>query len=169
MDNKFEDLKLRTAFACMCCDGDIAPEEVALIRVIAHSLALFANGGIDERLHELLAEINEKGTLFLKEFLKDIASESLTADEELALLSIAVKTIQADNRIEYSEIKFFKALRANMKVVDDETILSHVEGIEDYYLSQDIRVEQWQLFENYLESVNLQPFPKGTFETIAAR
>ena len=51
---------------------------------------------------------------------------------------VAVQTIRADKNIEYSEIKFFKVLRSNLKVVTDETLLEKIEGIDENYLAQDI-------------------------------
>ena len=35
MELNFNNLLLRTAFSCMACDGEIAPEEVALMKNMA--------------------------------------------------------------------------------------------------------------------------------------
>ena len=62
MDNE---LLLRTAFACMSCDGDIATEEVELIKQMANEKHLFGDIEIDKELDKLVNEINIKGKVFL--------------------------------------------------------------------------------------------------------
>ncbi len=111
---ELNELLLRTAFACMACDGDIASEEVELIRQIFKDNNLFEKDDVDEKLDELVKEINQEGKAFLKKYLQALAEQSLTEEEEIKVVDVAVQTIRADSRIEYSEIKFFKVLRSNL-------------------------------------------------------
>lgn len=62
---ELNELLLRTAFACMACDGDIASEEVELIRQIFKDNNLFEKDDVDEKLDELVKEINQEGKAFL--------------------------------------------------------------------------------------------------------
>ena len=152
------ELLLRTAFACMSCDGDIAPEEVDMIKQMSKEKLLFGKMDIDKVLDELVNEINIKGKGFLKQYLIDLAEQTLTEDEELKVADVAVQTIRADNVIQYSEIKFFKVLRSNLKVVSDETLLDKIEGIDDNYLAQDIRADYLQLYDDYFNAIELPKF-----------
>lgn len=151
-------LLLRTAFACMSCDGDIATEEVDLIKQMANEKHLFGEVDIDKELDELVNEINEKGKGFLKQYLISLAEESLTEEQELQVADVAVQTIRIDNRIEYSEIKFFKVLRSNLKIVSDDTLLEKIEGIDENYLAQDIRADYLQMYDDYFNSIELPKF-----------
>ena len=64
------ELLLRTAFACMSCDGDIASEEVDLIKQLSKEKNLFGDIDIDKKLGELVDEINLKNLLQRKKRLK---------------------------------------------------------------------------------------------------
>lgn len=152
------ELLLRTAFACMSCDGDIATEEVELIKQMANEKHLFGDIDIDKELDKLVNEINLKGKGFLKQYLISLAEQILTEDEELKIANVAVQTIRADNKIEYSEIKFFKVLRSNLKTVSDEILLDKIEGIDENYLAQDISADYLQIYDDYFNTIELPKF-----------
>lgn len=157
---KLNELLLRTAFACMSCDGEIASEEVELIKQLATEKHLFGEIDIDKELDGLLKEINEKGKGFLKQYLTSLAEQELDEEKELKIADIAVQTIRIDNRVEYSEIKFFKVLRSNLTKVSDETLLEKIEGIDENYLAQDICADYLQIYDDYFNSVELPKFEK---------
>ncbi len=69
----------------------------------------------------------------LKEYLNDIAEANLSDEEQVTLLGLAIKMIEADNQILYSEVKFFKKIR-NRLPVSDGTILDKYPNAEDYLL-----------------------------------
>lgn len=85
------ELYLKTAFCCMACDGDIAPEELELIREYTSNNELFLHLDVESKLNEYVAEINQKGVLFLNTYLKDIANLSLTEMQELNIVRIAIQ------------------------------------------------------------------------------
>ena len=119
---------------------------------------LFGDIDIDKELDELVNEINLKGKGFLKQYLISLAEQTLTEEEELKVADVAVQTIRADNKIEYSEIKFFKVLRSNLKIVTDETLLEKIDGIDENYLAQDIRADYLQMYDDYFNAIELPKF-----------
>ena len=155
---ELNDLLLRTAFACMSCDGEIATEEVSLIKQMAKEKHLFGDVDIDKELEALVEEINSKGKGFLKQYLVNLAEQNLSEEQELNVADVAVQTIRSDNKIEYSEIKFFKVLRSNLKIVSDETLLEKIEGIDENYLAQDIRADFLQMYDDYFNAIELPRF-----------
>lgn len=160
---EMNELLLRTAFACMSCDGNIAPEEVELIKQMAINNHLFGDIDIDKELDNMVGEINIKGKRFLKQYLISLSEQSMTEDEELKVADVAVQTIRADNKIEYSEIKFFKVLRSNLKVVTNEQLLEKIDGIDENYLSQDIQTDYLQMFDDYFNTIELPKFNLKVF------
>lgn len=152
------ELLLRTAFACMSCDGDIATEEVNMIKQMSKEKHLFGDIDIDAKLDELVEEINQKGKGFLKQYLVSLSELTLTEEQELKVADVAVQTIRSDNKIEYSEIKFFKVLRSNLKTVSDETLLDKIDGIDENYLAQDIRADYLQMYDDYFNTIELPKF-----------
>ena len=88
---ELNELLLRTAFACMACDGDIASEEVELIKKIATEKHLFGDIDIDKELKKLVEEINTQGKSFLKRYLTILAEQDMTEEEELNIADVAVQ------------------------------------------------------------------------------
>lgn len=155
------ELLLRTAFCCMACDGSIDPEEVGMIKDLSNVKNLFGEISINDELDRLTEELKLKGKLFLKEYLSTLAEQDLSEEEELTIANVAFQTIRADKNIEYSEIKFFKVIRANLTKVSDDTLIEKIEGIDENYLAQDIKADYVQLHEDYFSSVNLNTIVVG--------
>lgn len=116
------ELYLKTAFACMACDGEIANEELELVKHFATSSSLFEGLEIEKQLNEYVAEINDQGLSFLAGYINNIVNAQLTEQQELDLAKIAIKMIEADRKIEYSEISFFKRIRSKLRVSDDKLL-----------------------------------------------
>lgn len=153
---QLNELLLRTAFACMACDGDIAHEEVDLIKSLDNENHLFGDIDIDKELNVLLAEINDLGARFLKSYLNLVKESQLSEEDSIRLLDVAVKTIKADNIIKYSEIKFFKVIKANLNI-SDENILEKVEGVDEMWVAQDIK-DYGLLYNSYFDNIELPKF-----------
>lgn len=117
----------------MACDGDIAKEEVDIVRDLSANSHLFDEVDIEKNLKEWIAEINENGAGFLKKYLDELSGYELTTDDQLQIIDLALATIEADERIEYSEIKFFKKIRSRLSVSDDEILSRHPDK-EDFLL-----------------------------------
>jgi hypothetical protein len=120
----------------MACDGDIDKRELVLIKKIHQDTKIFGEIDINQELENLLLEINRDGHKFLKNYLNDLSSSELKEQDELKLIEVAIGTIKADDKVEYSEIKFFKVIRSNLKI-ENEPILAKHPDFEDY-LEQDI-------------------------------
>lgn len=129
-------LYLKTEFCCMACDGDIAKEEIAFVKEMAQNDIMYKNVNVEEVLNGFVNEINAKGMAFLNSYVAELGESNLTAEEQLEVLKIAINTIMADNKIEYSELKFFKRIRGKMNLTDDEIkpILPNPDEIENIQL-----------------------------------
>lgn len=130
------ELYLKTIFSCIACDGEIAPEEIQMVREISQVEDLFQGLDVEKIINGWIADINEIGATFLQRFLKEIDSVTMSDDEQLTLVSLAFKAIEADNVIEYAEIKFFKKIRKNLSISDDYILATHPD--KEIFLLQDI-------------------------------
>ena len=128
-----EELYLKTIFCCIACDGNIATEEVDMVRDLCAKDRIFHNLDSEEYLNAWITEINEQGGVFLQTYLKEINSVELNEQEQLLLVSLAIKAIEADNSIEYAEVKFFKKIRSKL-TISDEAILAEQPDKEDFLL-----------------------------------
>ena len=120
-----KELYLKTIFCCIACDGDIANEEVELIRNMASTSNTFDDLEVEELLNEWIAEINENGARFLQSYLSDLGEAKLSNQEQLMIADLAIQSIEADNRIEYSEVKFFKKIRSRLSIGDEAILKEH--------------------------------------------
>lgn len=125
-----------TAFVCSACDGEIAPEEVELVKNMAAGSDLFGNIPVEDRLNEYVSDINRDGAAFINNYFRLLSGTPLDAVQALNIARIAIEMIEADGQILYPEMKFFKQMRPCLPV-DDEAVLEALPGRE-MFLEQDI-------------------------------
>lgn len=141
-----DELYLKTIFCCIACDGDIATEEVNLVRNLCTKDNIFHNIDLEKLINSWISEINEQGGTFLQSYLNELSSMALTETEQLQLVSLAIKAIEIDNHVEYAEVKFFKKIRSIL-TISDEAILAEHPNNEDFLLP-DINVTEIPQWDN---------------------
>lgn len=127
------ELYLKTLFCCIACDGEIADEEVSLIKALSLNDVAFEHLNVENILNGYIEQINHEGKIFLNKYLNDLNEANLSQDEQLKIIEFAIKMIEADNQILYSEVRFFKKLRSKLNITDDEILKKHPQ-FEDYLL-----------------------------------
>ena len=133
MDKKI--LYLKTLLCCSACDGEIAPEEVDLIRSLIAKNEIFDGIEAESAINDLISELNDDGLKFIKEYLDAIRKSELDKKEQLLIIRLAIDMIEADNKIVYSEVKFFKRIRNNLTISDEDILEAY--PINDEYLLPD--------------------------------
>ena len=128
-----QELYLKTMFCCMACDGDIAQEEINMVKEFAKQTSIFEKMDVEKVLNMYVSAMNQNGALFLRRYLNELSAESLTSAEELQIIDLSIRMIEADNCIEYSEVKFFKKIRSRLSVSDGQ-ILERYPDKEDFLL-----------------------------------
>ena len=152
-----QELYIKTIFCCMACDGDIANEEVALVHDITSKQDVFDGMDVNAVINGYVASINANGALFLKQYLKELSSQELSNEEQKKIVDFALQTIFADNRIEYSEVKFFKKIRSRLSITDEEILANHPD-VEDFLLP-DINVAEDPIWENVVfDNINFAEY-----------
>ena len=112
----FDKLLLKTAFCCMAADGNIDDREISLIKSMCEKSPLFTNFNFKEEINQLVGKINSGGKTFIQYYFDLLKQTQLSEQEELTLIDFAIQTINADEQIEYSEIKFFKNMMSKFFV-----------------------------------------------------
>ena len=146
----FDNLLLKTAFCCMAADGNIDDREISLIKSMCEKSPLFNNFNFQEEINLLVGKINSGGQTFIQYYFDLLKQSQLNEEEELTLIDFAIQTINADDQIEYSEIKFFKNIRHRLNI-SDEKILARFPDIEQY-LEDDI------ITDTFLDKITSQYF-----------
>jgi uncharacterized tellurite resistance protein B-like protein len=154
----FDKLLLKTAFCCMACDGHIDKKEVETIKTLCKSSPLFIDFNFTEEINTLVTKLNERGKEFISYYFELLNRTVLSEQEELLLIDFAIKTINADEKIEYSEVKFFKVIRHHLKISDEKIISIYPEIVS--WLEQDISADNYidKIKEDYLNSSSIPQF-----------
>lgn len=134
------ELYLKTIFCCMACDGEIAQEEIGMVKHLSSEYDVFSDVEIESYLNRWITAINENGTTFLGNYLNELSRANLSLSEQTFIVDLAIKTIEADKRIEYTEIKFFKKLRSRLSITNEEILKRHPD--KDDFLLPDIHVAE---------------------------
>jgi uncharacterized membrane protein YebE (DUF533 family) len=160
---EFDTLLLKTAFACMACDGHIDKKEVAMINKMNEEHHVFSNIDIKRFLDVYVQSINDDGHGFIRDYFSELNNASLNDEQELKIIEVAIATIKADNKIDYKEIKFFKVIRSRLQIKND-TILEHHPDFEEY-LEQDIISESYlaRIQNDFFETHQLPKFEYSIF------
>lgn len=160
----FDKLLLKTAFCCMASDGNIDKREVELIKKMCEQSPLFKDFDFSKEINILLEKINNRGSEFIQYYFDLLNNTDLSEQEELSIIDFAINTINADEVVEYSEVKFFKAIRKCLNL-SNENILAVFPDL-DTYLEEDIDTESKldKLVNNYLKSIELPQFEKINLE-----
>lgn len=154
----FDRLLLKTAFCCMASDGKIDKREIKIIKSLCEKSHLLKDLNFQDEINILVSKINARGKEFISYYFELLQNSDLSEQDELTLIDFAINTIKADEQIEYSEIKFFKVIRHNLKI-NDEKIVSAYPEIESW-LEQDIITESYldKITKQYLDSAELPQF-----------
>lgn len=142
----------------MACDGEIDQREISLIKTMHETEKIFGDINISEELDNLLTEMNLNSKRFIKDFFHEVGQNELSEKDQLRLIEVAIDTIKADDKIEYSEVKFFKVIRSHLKI-DNESILAIHPDFEDY-LEEDIISKSYltRLQEDYFSVQDIPEF-----------
>lgn len=165
----FNKLLLKSVFCCMASDGHIDNREIALIKTMCEKSSLFKDFNFQEEVNSLVNKINIGGKEFISSYFEMLGKTTLTEKEELTLIDFTIQTIRADEKIEYSEIKFFKNIRHRLKI-NDENILEVYPDIEQF-LEKDIITESFlnKITSQYLETLELPQFELLKIENIETK
>ena len=106
---EFNKVLLLTSVCCMACDGEIAKEEVSTLKMLANEQQLFGKEDMNLVLPVVMDSLAKFGFEFVKSYLDLLEKADFSDTQALQILDVATKTIYADSKIEYDEIKFFKS------------------------------------------------------------
>ena len=118
----FDKLLLNTAFCCMVIDSKIDKREVAKIITMCKKFLFYKDFNFQDEINALLSEINKGAKVFLSYYLEMLNKAVLTEKQELQLIEFALNTIKADEKIKFSEVKFFKMIRPILKISNDRIL-----------------------------------------------
>ncbi|MDO4781698.1 MAG: hypothetical protein Q4A09_00600 [Capnocytophaga felis] len=156
MDAIFEKIVLKTAFCCMASDGEIDQSEVKVIEELCENSQWLKNTEFHTEIPKLTTEFNQQGKEFIKSYFQELEKYTFSEKQNLIIIDIALQVILADEKVEYSEVKFFKNIRNRLKI-DNGTIeeaFKHIPDI-DTFVESDIINNLESITAEYLDNIVL--------------
>lgn len=139
---EFRNILFKTAVFAMACDGEIHEMEIEELKNIADNTSYFEGTEYDNLLEELVKKIRNQGRSTIKEYFEIIKESEFNSSEELLILEVALRIIQADKKIDQNEERFIRILRRALLISDE--ILKLRFGNIDYIMLTKGAFEQIQ-------------------------
>ena len=115
----YQKLLLRSALCVMACDGKIHEEEIKEIKKISTTTPYFKKIDYANEIATVIADISKHGTKTIKEHFIELKESSLIPVQELLLLEVLMRIINADKVKDPNEIIFLQIVKSGLKVHDE--------------------------------------------------
>ena len=129
----FKPFLFKSAVMAMACDGDIAEEEITEIKNIVANEIYFMDYDFEEPLKTNIENIKANGKNAINEYLQEIVSNDLNEHQEILLIEVILRMMQADKKVEESEIKFLQMAKSKLKT-DEQTLIVKFPSQIDYLM-----------------------------------
>jgi len=145
----------KVAFCTMACDGHIDKREIEEMKLMDKKTSFFEDIDLSNELSQLIKDLKNKGTKLIEELFVSLRETKLNPIQELLVLEVALRIINADERYDENEIKFIHLLRAKLEL-HDETIIDRFGEIDILHTNEYSRnIEAGKTDNEFAESVKL--------------
>lgn len=149
-NSEFKDFLFRSAVIAMACDGNIAEEEINEIKNIVANEIYFMGYEFEEPLQKNIETIKINGKNAVNQFLQEITTKDLSEHQELLLIEVLLKIIQADSKVEENELKFLHLAKSKLKT-DEQTLIVKFPHQIDYLMD----FNNYGLHEEFTSDISL--------------
>ncbi len=115
----FKNLLFKSAVCVMACDGEIHEDEIKEIEMIARTTPYFKDMDCSAALTKLVDDIRINGKHVIKIYFAQIGDSEFTPVQELLILEVLMRIINADKNIDPNEVKFLQIVKSKLKVHDE--------------------------------------------------
>ena len=115
----FQNLLLKSAISVMACDGSIDESEIAEIKNMADNEIYFMGFDIEGPFEKSLNYIKQNGKKAINEYLNELSQLNLNEKQEILLIEVLIRTIESDNKIEDSEVKFLQLVKSKLGISEE--------------------------------------------------
>jgi hypothetical protein len=133
--NKFKEILFKVAFCTMACDGHIDDREIEELKIMDKKTSFFEAIDLSEELKQLIEDLKNKGTKVIEELFVCLRETKLNPIQELLVLEVALRIINADNKHDENEVKFIHLLRSKLEL-HDETINDRFGELDILYTNE---------------------------------
>lgn len=114
----FKKLLFKTAFCVMACDGSIDQMEIQEMKKIDSNTTYFSDIDLSDELNNLINGLKDKNIKIVKSLFDSLRENTLLITQELLILEISMRIINADKIIDDNEVRFFNLIRSKLNLGD---------------------------------------------------
>lgn len=133
--NEFKKILFKVAFCTMACDGHIDDREVEELKIMDKNTSFFKAVDLSNELEQLVNDLKNKGTKVIEELFVSLKETKLNPIQELLVLEVALRIINADKKHDENEVKFIHLLRSKLEL-HDETINDRFGELDILYTNE---------------------------------
>lgn len=133
--NEFKKILFKVAFCTMACDGHIDDREVEELKIMDKKTSFFEAIDLSDELEQLIKDLKNKGKKVVEELFVCLRETKLNPIQELLVLEVALRIINADDKHDENEIKFIHLLRSKLEI-HDETINDRFGELDILYTNE---------------------------------
>ncbi|MBK7440158.1 MAG: tellurite resistance TerB family protein [Chitinophagales bacterium] len=130
----FKDFLFKSAVMAMACDGDIAETEIEEIKAIVTNEIYFMGYDVEAPLQDNIDNIKANGKGAINQYLEEIGTSNLNEHQEILLIEVLLRIMEADNVVQPRELKFLQMAKSKLKV-DEQTLIVKFPKQIDYLLN----------------------------------
>lgn len=146
----FKNFLFKSAIMAMACDGDISEAEIAEIKNIVANEIYFMGYDFEEPLKRNIDNIKSNGKNAINQYLQEIFTNDLSGSQEILLIEVLLRIIEADNNVQQAEIKFLQMVKSKLKTNEEILIAKFPKQIN--YL---IDFQNYGLQKEFTDEINL--------------
>lgn len=132
-NSDFKNFLFKSAVIAMACDGNIAEEEINEVKNIIANEIYFMGYDYEGPLQQNIEAIKVNGKSAVNKFLLEVATNDLSKHQELLLIEVLLKIIQADAKVEENELRFLHLVKSKLKT-DQQTLIINFPHHIDYLM-----------------------------------
>ena len=115
-DDTFRRLLFHTAALAMACDGEVHPDEIRELKLVARHTKYFSGLNLEAEIATFFRVLEDNKHAALELYFKELASAALDPVRELQVLEVALRMIYADHKVVENEEKFCRLIRKSLRV-----------------------------------------------------
>ncbi len=121
--SEFQKFLFQSAVSAMAIDGEIHDTEVEEIKSLVKHTAYFLDFEFDKELESNIINIRENGKNAINQYLQSLSNSDLNEKQEVILIEILLRIIEADKRIERNEILFLQMVKSKLKTTEETLVM----------------------------------------------
>lgn len=149
-NSEFKEFLFKSAVIAMACDGNIAEDEINEIKNIVANEIYFMGYDFEEPLQKNIGEIKINGKNAVNQFLQEITTNNLDEYQELLLMEVIFKIIDADIKVEENELRFLHLAKSKLKT-DEQTLIIKFPHHLDYLMD----FNNYGLYEEFTNDISI--------------